>query len=196
MRRLGSKVMALGCGIALAVASPAFSAGEADQTAVAPDEGDSPRALIGELEGVRILRGFVPATYQEAPMLAEMVAAGELPPVEERVGPEPLVLRPIHEIGTYGGTWRRGFIGPNDGANATRAVLHDRPLHWNYNETEIVPNIARDWEVSADGRTTTLHSAPGHEVVRRRSVYRRRLGSSGMTTWPPTTNCGAVESPS
>ena len=159
--RNGSKVMALGCMLALAVAMPVFGAGEADQTAAAPEADESPRALIGELEGVRILRDFVPATYQEAPMLAEMVAAGELPPVEERVGPEPLVLKPIHEIGTYGGTWRRGFIGPNDGANATRAVLHDRPLHWNYTETEIVPNVARDWEVSADGRTTTLHLRQG-----------------------------------
>ena len=79
MKRLGSKVMALGCVLALAVASPAFSAGEADQAAAAPDEGESPRALIGELEGVRILRDFVPASYQEAPMLAEMVAAASCP---------------------------------------------------------------------------------------------------------------------
>lgn len=162
MRKLKSKtVIALGCVLALAGTTPAFAGGEADQSAAAPEESGQPQALIGELEGVRVLRNFVPASYREAPMLAELVAAGELPPVEERVGPEPLVLKPVHEIGKYGGTWRRGFIGPNDSANATRAVFHDRPLHWNYNETEIVPNIARDWEVSADGRTTTLHLRQG-----------------------------------
>ena len=30
--------------------------------------------------------------YQEAPMLAEQVAAGELPPLEERLPPNPLVV--------------------------------------------------------------------------------------------------------
>ena len=113
-------------------------------------------SLIGELEGVTVLTDVVPAKYSEAPELAELVAAGKLPPVEERVGPEPLVIRPIHEIGKYGGVWRRGFIGPNDIANATRAILHDRVLYWNYDETEIVPNLAKAYSVSDDGRVTTV----------------------------------------
>ena len=46
--------------------------------------------------------------YNEAPMLADMVAAGDLPPVEERLPDNPLVLEPFEEIGTYGGTLRRG----------------------------------------------------------------------------------------
>src|SRR5690606_1154854 len=33
--------------------------------------------------------------YNEAPMLAEMVAAGELPPVEERLPVNPLVIEPF-----------------------------------------------------------------------------------------------------
>jgi len=46
------------------------------------------------------------ATYREAPMLAAKVAAGELPPVEERLPKNPLVLEPIEGIGKYGGTLR------------------------------------------------------------------------------------------
>ena len=42
--------------------------------------------LIGDIEGITVLTDFVPSTYSEAPELAAMVAAGELPPVEERVG--------------------------------------------------------------------------------------------------------------
>lgn len=52
--------------------------------------------------------------YQEAPMLAKRVAAGELPPVEERLPANPRVIEPVNEIGTYGGTWRRGFSGRSD----------------------------------------------------------------------------------
>lgn len=52
-------------------------------------------------------------TYGEAPILAEKVASGELPPVEERLPDEPFVVGPgvliveedlDWEVGTYGGT--------------------------------------------------------------------------------------------
>ena len=46
-------------------------------------------------------------SYNEAPALAEMVAAGDLPPVAERVSEEPLVREVLGEIGQYGGTLRR-----------------------------------------------------------------------------------------
>jgi len=42
--------------------------------------------------------------FNEAPMLRVRVAAGELPPVEERLPEEPLVIKPFEEIGRYGGT--------------------------------------------------------------------------------------------
>ena len=47
-------------------------------------------------------------------MLAELVKAGKLPPVAQRIPQEPLVIKPLNEIGKYGGTWRRGFLGPGD----------------------------------------------------------------------------------
>jgi peptide/nickel transport system substrate-binding protein len=39
-------------------------------------------------------------------MLAARVAAGELPPVDQRLPENPLVVEPFHEIGEYGGTLR------------------------------------------------------------------------------------------
>ena len=52
--------------------------------------------------------------YNEAPMLAEMVANGEIPPVDERLPPNPMVIEPLNEVGQYGGTWRRIGVGPGD----------------------------------------------------------------------------------
>ena len=45
--------------------------------------------------------------FKEAPMLAEMVASGDLPPVEERlpVKEDIMVVTPVDGIGEYGGTW-------------------------------------------------------------------------------------------
>ena len=39
----------------------------------------------------------------EAPMLAQMVSSGDLPPVAERVPDEPLIVVPIEQVGSYGG---------------------------------------------------------------------------------------------
>ncbi|RPI99831.1 MAG: hypothetical protein EHM39_05840, partial [Chloroflexi bacterium] len=55
-------------------------------------------------------------TYGEAPMLAAKVAAGELPPVEERLPENPRVveLAEGETVGVYGGIWNRGWRGVND----------------------------------------------------------------------------------
>jgi peptide/nickel transport system substrate-binding protein len=51
---------------------------------------------------------FAQKKYSEAPMLAELVKAGKLPPVEERLPEEPWVIKPEEEIGQYGGELRTG----------------------------------------------------------------------------------------
>jgi len=40
--------------------------------------------------------------FNEAPMLAELVKQGKLPPVEKRLPQEPKVIVPVEEIGQYG----------------------------------------------------------------------------------------------
>ena len=64
--------------------------------------------LIGKLEGPEVVTdpAQFPKTFKEAPPLAELVKAGKLPPVQERIGQDPLVIRPLREIGKYGGTCR------------------------------------------------------------------------------------------
>jgi len=122
-------------------------------------QGTKPSAnLIGKLEGAEVVTDLAryPKTFKEAPQLAELVKAGKLPPVHERIGQDPLVIRPLREIGKYGGTWRRGFTGPFDTSNGHRAAQNDKLLYWDYTGTKIVPNIARAWDVSADGRVITI----------------------------------------
>jgi peptide/nickel transport system substrate-binding protein len=59
--------------------------------------------------------------YNEAPMLADLVKAGSLPPVDERLPKNPYVID-APEIGTYGGVWHRGFLGPSDRNGLIRVV--------------------------------------------------------------------------
>src|SRR5262245_49931322 len=55
-----------------------------------------------------------PTSFHEAPEFAQLVHAGKLPPVAERIGEDPLVIKPVRDIGTYGGTLRRGMLGIGD----------------------------------------------------------------------------------
>jgi peptide/nickel transport system substrate-binding protein len=117
------------------------------------------RNLVGKIEGPTIITDAAqfPKTFKEAPQLAELVKAGKLPPVEERIGQDPLVMKPVHEIGKYGGTWRRGFTGPGDYLNGIRAASGpDFLLYVDPTGTQIVPNIVRGYEVTDGGKVTTL----------------------------------------
>lgn len=85
---------------------------------------------------------------QEAPMLAELVAAGELPPVEERIPSNPFIEVPLDQVGEYGGTMRRAILGGGDHHNMVRLVGHDNLVRWDVTWSNVVPNIAADFEVN------------------------------------------------
>jgi peptide/nickel transport system substrate-binding protein len=116
--------------------------------------------LVGTLEGPTQV-DTIPTSFKEAPALAELVRQGKLPPVAQRLPSEPMVLKPLQSIGRYGGTWRRGFIGPSDGENGNRLNSSDKLLFWDATGSKIVPSVAKRYEMSADGKTTTLFLRKG-----------------------------------
>lgn len=147
----------LGAASMAAVVAP--SAGALAQ-AVSSTSSFSQSGLVGTIESATIA-GAIPAKFHEAPALAALVAAGRLPPVEQRLPSEPMVLKPLESTGRYGGTWRRGFIGPSDGENGNRINSSDKLLNWNADGSKIVPGAAKGWEMSQDGKTFTLFLRKG-----------------------------------
>ncbi len=146
---------ALALGAAGVAAQPAAPAGP-------PKIGSS---LIGKLEGPTLVldaKDF-PKSFKEAPAFADQVKAGKLPAVARRL-PEPsqlLVVKPLREVGKYGGTWRRAFTGPADHENGNRINSADKILTFDYTGQKIIPSLARDWKVSDDGKTTTIYLRKG-----------------------------------
>ncbi len=93
-----------------------------------------------------------PATkYHEAPALAALVKAGKLPPVEQRLPENPLVV-PGDEIGQYGGVWRRGFLGPSD-FNGVNRVIYDVLARFAPDGATIEMKLAERVTPSADYKT-------------------------------------------
>lgn len=102
--------------------------------------------------------------FNEAPMLKTQVAAGELPRVEERLPKNPKVVKPLNEIGAYGGTLNRGTASPTIGnyllENMTTEPLFQFP--WPFpGSGPVESNLADKWEFSEDGTGLTVHLREG-----------------------------------
>ena len=107
----------------------------------------------------------VVSKYKESPMLTERVAAGELPPVDQRLPEEPEVAEIIDQIGVYGGTitvasLSSGLFGGDGGSG--RAMDCPNWLRINHDLTGAVPHIVKTWTVSDD--YTQITCAPSGEL--------------------------------
>lgn len=97
-----------------------------------------------------------PATYGEAPMLAALVAAGELPPVEQRLPVNPKVTSEIldeyldYEIGTYGGTLKHVTDDINWDADVFVACNEALFTCASANSGEVTPNLLEAVEINDD----------------------------------------------
>ena len=123
------------------------------------------RSLTGLVLGLAVGLGAAgqaaAQASREAPALAQRVTRGELPPVAQRVGSQPEVITPMERVGTYGGRLRFGLRGSSDHNHILRIVGPQGLVRWDPQYTRIVPNVARAFEASADGRVFTFHLREG-----------------------------------
>lgn len=100
------------------------------------------------------------AASKEAPMLAELVAAGTLPPVEERLPASPLIIEPVESPGVYGGTLR--MVAGDDGLGWLRMTVGVEGLvKWERDVSGVRPNILKSWEWNADATELTTQILEG-----------------------------------
>jgi len=110
--------------------------------------------------------------FQEAPMLTEMVEAGNLPPVDERLPSNPTVVNAV-SVGQYGGTWHRAYNGPGDRWGPTK-LMEERVLKWAADENGtayLEPGYIESHSVNEDSTEFTftlldgLKWSDGHPVT-------------------------------
>jgi len=100
--------------------------------------------------------------FSEAPMLATRVAAGALPKVADRLPENPLVVRPLEQIGKYGGTLRRAILSEYTGHTAITKTLNDNLMGFTRPVGDhIVPNLAERFEFSDGGKVAIFHLRKG-----------------------------------
>jgi len=102
--------------------------------------------------------GSTIATFNEAPMLAERVASGDLPKLEDRlpVREDIQVVQPREAIGTYGGELRYNATNPSTFGNIGWSAWDQHLAGLSTNWEVIFPNIAKSIEFSEDNTVVTI----------------------------------------
>lgn len=135
-------------GLAVAACAPAAAPAPAAQEA-------APAAAAPAADAA----AAAPTKFNEAPMLADLVKAGSLPTVDERLPTNPFVMPVAEQTGNYGGTMRRGFRGVSDRWGPTK--VQDRGLAWFDADLNMQPRMAESWEVNEDATVWTIHLREG-----------------------------------
>ena len=120
----------------------------------APSPSDAPAAAAPAAADAA-----APTKFNEAPMLAELVQAGTLPPVDERLPTTPGVIPVAEQIGNYGGTIRRGFSSVSDRVGPWKC--QDHSLMWYDQDLNLRPHMAESWEINEDASEWTMHLREG-----------------------------------
>ncbi len=118
-------------------------------------------------------------SYSEPDWVTELVEAGELPPLEERLPSEPRVILASgmsSGLGEYGGVWRDFSACPTEGYNRGAgqsagwfgieaaifaSLLKSGPIYRRADALEPLPYLAKSWEWSEDGYELTMHLIEG-----------------------------------
>jgi len=139
---------------AAATTAPAAAAKPAEAAkpaAAAPAASTKPAAAVPKSH----LLDKIPANLSEAPILAEQVKAGKLPPLKDRLPEEPVVL---DRKGKFGGTMRT--VGNSKDLFIWTPVkygggMHGTPLRLAPDLANWVPNVLKHLEMSKDFKTLT-----------------------------------------
>ncbi len=99
---------------------------------------------------------------------------GDLPPLEERLPEEPLVVVPYNEIGHYGGRISGASIAPEAGNSEWLSVRHVNLLRFADDLQTIVPNMAKVFRMEQRLHRAHRHIAQGPQVVRWPALHQRR----------------------
>ena len=111
------------------------------------------------IEAYQAATGNEITSFQGAPMLEDM----DLPPVEERLPSEPVVVEPFDSIGVYGGELAGPATNPTCCGWDVLEMRLQKLVTIGPDLQTIIPNIAKDYAISDDFTTFTIYLREGHK---------------------------------
>jgi len=87
----------------------------------------------------------------------------KLPPLEQRIPEDALVVMPYDSIGKYGGTFDMMSNATEAGTSDFLAIRHVNLVRFSDDLTTIVPNVAKGWKWNSDFTQLTFYLRKGHK---------------------------------
>ncbi len=104
----------------------------------------------------------VDADQIEAQMLASMVATGELPPLDERLPSDPMVVDDMPDgVGSFGGTINKNWLGPSNDRWGMAKNSEEFLVMISPDGSGVVPNLAYEMETLDGARRFRFHLREG-----------------------------------
>jgi len=153
---------AASCLMAGVAAAECPSVTMADMAGVAP--GAFPQQYdLAEFEGAASCEMTFTGNPEMEALNGEIKGNPALPPVEERLPSEPLVVVPYDSVGSYGGTLRALSNATEAGTSDFLSVRHVNLVRYADDLQTIVPNVAKSWEWNEDFTKLTFTLRAGHK---------------------------------
>ena len=99
-------------------------------------------------------------TLKESPSLTELVNQDKLPPLNERLPQEPLIINPYGQCGVHGGTWHFDVIARRD-VNLVYQISNPSFLRWSKDGYHFEPYLCKEYTMSDDGKVWTFYLRKG-----------------------------------
>ncbi len=127
-------------------------------------------AMAGVMATTGLSFGVEPV---ESDALKKRVAAGELPPIEQRLPDNPLVITPTDRPGQQGGVWNHALVGGGSLSMLFRYQAYEPLLRFNADWDGVEPNVAE--MLRGQRRFNRIHLPPaqGPQMVGRRALHDR-----------------------
>jgi len=100
-------------------------------------------------------------TPKESTSLQAQVDAGEVPPVNERLPENPLVITPTDRPGTQGGDWNHALVGGGSLSMVVRYQGYEPLVRYTPDWSGVEPNVAESYEVSEEGKIYSFRLRKG-----------------------------------
>jgi peptide/nickel transport system substrate-binding protein len=111
------------------------------------------------VSGTALASGAMSTGIIAVPALAQ----ADLPPLEDRLPENPLVVTPTDRPAKQGGTWNHALVGGGSLSMIWRYQAYEPLYRFDPQWTGIIPNVAESYEVSDDSREYTITLRRGHK---------------------------------
>ena len=99
----------------------------------------------------------------ESTSLKDQVDAGQLPPINERLPINPLVVTPRDRLGKQGGVRNHALVGGGSLSMLFRTQAYEPLVRFTEDWSGVVPNVAESYEINGDATEYTFHLRKGHK---------------------------------